>query len=172
MDALTDILRINTEIASRFGEVRKHIEKCNSITDLFETWYLKVGEVFSIPFLWITIFNEEITLSLRESLERSEILKDRINLIDRKCFEGLTGGQKGPILVNGDIRPYFVLLPRQKYLLHSMALAPFEMNGEIMGSLNHGDSSPTRYSPEMDTTLLAAFVRDLSLRLTEIVYIP
>jgi len=131
-----------------------------------------MGEVFGIPFLWVSLIEDELAEPLKTALFSLEEFQYRLNFISRKTFEALTGGLREPILVSGDIRPYFPLFPRHRYLLRSMAIAPFTLGDEVVGSLNHGDPSPFRYTPDMDTTLLSSLTSAISFRLTEIISFP
>lgn len=169
---MTDILKQNAEIAARFGEVRSRILKSHSVEELFTKWCDGMGEVFAIPFLWVTVIDDEAGAPIKDVLKAANSFYNRLNLVSRELFDSLLAGRRDPLLVSGNIRPYLSLLPRQKYLLRSMAIAPFTLGDEVVGSLNHGDPSPRRYLPEMDTTLLTSFVDSLSRRLTELVYYP
>jgi len=109
-----------------------------------------------------------MTVPLRLSVEVSPLLRERLNIIDRPSFELLTGGRRVPLLVNRDLRPFYRLFPQHKYLLRSLALAPFDLGKDVVGSLNHGDPSPKRYAPELDTLLLESLMSVISRRLTEL----
>lgn len=169
---MRDLLKENAEIAARFEEIRNRLRGCNSIEEVFITWCNGMEQVFAIPFLWVTVIDDEVATPVREAVRSLDLFRHRLNLVPRSIFEQVTAGRRDPILVSKNIRPYFPLFPPHKYLLRSMAIAPFTIGEEVAGSLNHGDPSPDRYRPEMDTTLLASFVHSISHRLTELVYFP
>ena len=56
----------------------------------------------------------------------------------------------------------------QKYFVRSIAVVPFALEGRMIGAWNNGDADANRYSPDMDTALLAALADRISLRLTEL----
>jgi uncharacterized protein YigA (DUF484 family) len=67
------------------------------------------------------------------------------------------------------MKPFYKLLPRnKKYFIKSLAIAPITLKGEIIGSINHGDSSNLRYQPGMDTSLLEKLAANVSARLANI----
>lgn len=168
---MTDIMKLNADIAARYGEVKDAIAQSETIGELFETWLTEMQWAFNIPFLWVTLLDDDLTTPIRAILVRSPLLRDRLNIVHRSWFEDLMGGIRAPILVNDDLRPFYRLFPKHKYLLRSLALAPIRLGEEIVGSLNHGDPSPDRYSPEMDTLLLESLADFVSRRLTELVYL-
>jgi uncharacterized protein YigA (DUF484 family) len=75
-----------------------------------------------------------------------------------------------PVLVNKDLQLYYKLLPpSNKYFIKSLALVPFKVNGEIVGSWNNGDAYPSRYTPDMETSLLQKLAETLSRYLTKLI---
>ena len=58
--------------------------------------------------------------------------------------------------------------PNVKYFLRSLAIAPFSLHGRLIGSLNHGDASPDRYRPGMETALLDHLARTVSEQLSRL----
>ncbi|MCX7981813.1 MAG: DUF484 family protein [Syntrophales bacterium] len=169
---MKDILKINAEIAARFGELKRRINRCTTVESVFIAWREGMEKAFAIPFLWITIIEDDLSLPVRKALDSSDFFRHSLNIVSREIFESLTANRQEPILVSENIRPYLPLFPRHKYLLRSMAIAPFSLGDEVVGSLNHGDPSPYRYIPEMDTTLLASLAHSVSRRLTELIYFP
>jgi len=53
-----------------------------------------------------------------------------------------------------------------------VAIAPVTLHTFPIGSLNHGDSSPLRYQPGMDTSLLAHMAAEVSALLSGILSRP
>jgi len=84
-------------------------------------------------------------------------------------YEIFSSGLK-PILVNKNLNQYYKLLPaNRKYFVKSLALVPFKMNNEIVGSWNNGDARLNRYTPDMQTNLLQKLAQAVSIRLNELV---
>jgi uncharacterized protein YigA (DUF484 family) len=73
------------------------------------------------------------------------------------------------VIASGDLRPFFRLMPPNvKYFIRSLAVAPLALHGRLIGSLNHGDASPERYRPGMDTALLDHLAATVSRRLSDL----
>jgi uncharacterized protein YigA (DUF484 family) len=96
------------------------------------------------------------------------MLNERLNIMDGAVFATLAPHGTSPVLATGELRAYYRLLPKNKYFIRSLALAPVTLHGRIIGSLNHGDASPSRYVPDMDTSLLQKLASHLSMRLSAI----
>jgi GAF domain-containing protein len=157
-----DIPRINEEIARKFQSVELRLAGCRTAIELFETLLVEIQREFAIPFVWLTLIRLPETAALREELEASE-LRDRLSVVADEVFREIVPAGAGPLLVNGDLRPFFRLLPpSRKYLIRSLAVSPLLFHGKTIGSLNQGDSSPTRYDPLMDATLLTGLARSVS----------
>lgn len=160
-----DIPKINEEIARKFQTVGLRLEGCRSAPELFETLIAEVEQQFAIPFVWLTLIRLPETAALQKELKASR-LRDRLSLVTDEAFCEIVPPGAGPLLINGDLRPFFRLLPpSRKYFIRSLAVSPLLFQGKPIGSLNQGDSSPTRYDPLMDTTLLTALARGVSERL-------
>jgi uncharacterized protein YigA (DUF484 family) len=150
-----DILKTNDEIARKFGEIEADLVVCRGIRELFERLLSGSEEAFGVPFIWLSLLRRPETEALLKLLGRSDILRDRINSIAPASFLEIVPDAAHPLLASGDLRPFFRLMPPNvKYFLRSLAVAPLTCHGMLIGSLNHGDASPDRYRPGMDTTLL------------------
>lgn len=167
---MDDIKRHNEEIAEKFIKIETALLFFPDGKQLFEKVLIRLEEEFDIPFVWISMINRPCLSGLIHSLATSQILKDRINIIDEATFFNLVTSNGKPILINDGIKPYFKLLPKKKkYFIRSLAIAPITLHQEIIGSLNHGDSSTLRYQPDMDTSLLQKLASHISTRLSEII---
>ncbi len=161
-----DIMTINDEIARKFRKIEGDLRISRSAAGLFETLLARMGTEFGIPFVWLSFVRVPETAGLLTSLGRSPLLRDRLNSIEEARFLEVIPDAGPPLLVNGDLRPFFRLLPQnRKYLLRSLAVSPLTLHGRLIGSLNHGDSSPARYEPGMDTALLMRLARSVSASL-------
>ena len=162
-----EIEKINEEIRKRFQIVEKDLFHCNTVTELCENLLKKIGEVFNIPFVWMTLIDEPSTEYLKKELTLSTYLVERLNLMKRDAFTEIVGPTIVPVLVNRDITPFFRLLPdNTKYFIKSFAICPLTFDHNIvMGSINCGDPSSSRYHSDMDTTLLDSLMRKVSTRL-------
>ncbi|HOK06683.1 MAG TPA: hypothetical protein PK836_07730 [Syntrophales bacterium] len=169
MDGVQDMMKRNQDLAEGFRRVEMRLMAAGDVPALFEAWVEGMGDVFAIPFLWFTIIDEPANEDLAVALSGIRTLRDRLRLLPREVFESLIPAGKEPVLASGDLRPFFRLMPKKnKYLLRSVAAAPIYLPNRVIGSLNHGDSVPGRYTPEMDTTLLKALARRFSFHLSDL----
>jgi uncharacterized protein YigA (DUF484 family) len=164
-----DIHKANDEIARKFGGIEADLAVCRGIGELFERLLLGSEEAFGIPFVWLSLLQGPETEALLKLLGKSDILQDRINIIAPAPFLEILPDVAHPLLASGDLRPFFRLMPPNvKYFLRSLAIAPFTCHDCLVGSLNHGDASPARYRPGMDTALLDHLARTLSEQLSRL----
>ncbi len=169
LQEILERLELNEEIAKKFFEVEVSILSILNFKDLFEKLLTEIREKFFIPYVWISLIDENDISSLVVELGSSDLLKQRLNLLPKDTFLTLIGNNTKPILINKDLTPYYKLFPKNEtYLIRSLAIAPITFQGEIIGSLNHGDPSPTRYSPGMDTTLLERLAVKVSICLANV----
>jgi len=164
-----EILKINEAIEGKFRGIEAEIAACRSAGDLFESLLAAIERSFAIPFVWLSIIQGPETVRLLRELESSEILGDRLKRISEGCFLEIMAGEDSPRLANRDLRPFFRLMPpNRKYFIRSIALVPLSFHGRLIGSLNHGDPSPDRFQPGMDTALLRGLAARISERLEEL----
>jgi hypothetical protein len=168
MDAIAELKRKNEEIAARFKTVEERSRRRRAgfaLRDMDRGHDLGLCHPVSLDF------------PHRPSRQRpphrhpgaSPLLADRLNVVGEDVLLGLLANGVTPVLVNEGLRPFFRLLPKKKYLVRSLAVAPLtDRTGRIAGSLNHGDSLPGRYDPRMDTTLLRSLAALVSVRLAEV----
>ncbi len=162
MNNVLELKKKNEEIAKKFDSIEERLKSAETPIRLFEEWIAGMTDAFGIPFLWISIITGPENAPLIKALRASDILKDRLNVVTEPTFSGLCPHGITPVLANNALRPFFRLLPKNKYFVKSLAIAPVTIKGRIIGSLNHGDSSPGRYEPSMDTSLLQALATRLS----------
>ncbi len=164
-----DIRETNDEIARKFGGIEADLALCRGIGELFERLLSGSEEAFGVPFVWLSLLRRPETEMLLKLLGKSDILRDRINIIAPAPFLEIVPDFTHPLLVSGDLRPFFRLMPPNvKYFLRSLAIAPLTRHGVLIGSLNHGDASPDRYRPGMDTALLDHLARTVSEQLSRL----
>ncbi|MBN2437325.1 MAG: DUF484 family protein [Deltaproteobacteria bacterium] len=158
-----DILKANDEIARKFKGIEADLAACREIGELFERLLSGSEEAFGVPFVWISVLRGPGTEALLKHLRKSDILRDRINIIVPASFLEIFPDVAHPLLASGDLRSFFRLMPPNvKYFLRSLAIAPLFLHGRPIGSLNHGDASPDRYRPGMETLLLDHLARTVS----------
>jgi len=169
IDEILKHITVNEEIARKFFEIEAGILSVGNFKDLFEKLLLLIEEKFSIPHVWITIVRESDVSHLIEALESSDVLKGRFSVVKRKAFLNLTNEKDSPVLVNERVKPFYALLPKnQKYFAKSLAVVPISLDGEVIGSLNLGDFSESRFQPDMDTFFLSQLAVKISLCLSNV----
>jgi transcriptional regulator with GAF, ATPase, and Fis domain len=169
IDEILEHITVNEEIAKKFFEIEAGILSVGNFKDLFEKLLLLIEEKFSIPHVWITMVRENDILHLIEALESSDVLKERLSVVKRKAFLRLINEKDSPVLVNKNMKPFYALLPRnQKYFAKSLAVVPISLDGEVIGSLNLGDFSESRFQPDMDTFFLSQLAVKISLCISNV----
>ncbi|MBW2310336.1 MAG: sensor domain-containing diguanylate cyclase [Deltaproteobacteria bacterium] len=169
IDKILEHITVNEEIAKKFFEIEAGILSVGSFRDLFETLLQLIEEKFSIPHVWITMVRENDVSHLMEALESSHVLRERLNVVKRKVFLKLINEKGSPVLVNEDLKPFYALLPKnQKYFAKSLAVVPITLDGEVIGSLNLGDFSESRFQPDMDTFFLSELAVKISICLSNV----
>jgi len=169
IDAIIERLHENEKIAKKFQTVETKILSILNFKDLFEVLLTEIREEFNVPYVWISMIRDSEVQNLIESLGKSELLKEHMNIVGRKPFMELIGDFRNPVLVNTNLKPYFKLLPRnKKFFIKSIAVAPITLDGQIIGSLNQADSSPSRFQPGIDTSLLEQLSLKVSLCLSNV----
>ena len=169
LKSIFERLKTNEEIARRFHTVETKILSILNFVDLFETLLTSIMKEFKVPYVWLSLIKNSELTDLLQSQESSDILKERLNLINRNTFIKLVGNNTKPILANKNLKPYFKIFPKtRKYLIKSIAVVPIFLDGEIVGSLNQADISPSRFQPGLDTSLLEHLTVKVSLCLSNV----
>jgi len=164
-----DILSINNEIAIKFNILEKDIAGCDGLGELFAKLVFDSAEAFDIPAVWISLVRIPETWPIVYALNNEPALKDRLNVIEQSAFSELCPEGHTPLLAFVDLHAFYRLMPpKLKFIIRSIAVAPFHLHGYTIGSINHGDPSPERYRPGMDTTMLEHLMAVFSLRLSEL----
>jgi GAF domain-containing protein len=164
-----DIPKINEGITRKLQKIEARLALRRTAVELFETLLADIQREFGIPFVWLSLIRIPSMTRLQKSLEASPLLKDRLNIIENAAFLAVVPDGVAPLLVSGDLRLFFRLLPpRRKYFIRSLAVSPLTFHGRLIGSLNQGDSSRERYYPGMDTTLLMHLAQRVSDRLSHL----
>lgn len=170
MNNKEDVEGINTKIATGFENIEKKLAEAKNIAELFEILFAEIEKEFQVPFVWLTLTNTLTAAPVIEAIKSSNLLKDRLNVIKPELFNEIIPSSLKPVLVNKNLNQYYKLLPaNRKYFVKSLALVPFKMNNEIVGSWNNGDARLNRYTPDMQTNLLQKLAQSVSVRLNELV---
>lgn len=168
-ESLFHTLKQNEEIAEKFREIEASILSILNFKDLCEKLLAEISGKFDIPLVWLAIVEESPIFEYMKALENSDVLKSRIKFISEVDFQHLISGKVQPILANDRLHRFTFLYPDHlTFEPESVAIAPLSLDGRIVGSLNQGDGTPTRFEPGMDTTLLEHLALKLSLCLSNV----
>lgn len=170
MDKKEDIKRINEELAASFSKIEAKLQEDQTIAGLFETLFAGIEKEFTVPFVWLTLMDNEKAAPVIAAIKSSDILRTRLCVISPELFGQLLPSGRKPVLVNKDLQPFYKLLPSSsKYFVKSLAIVPFSIGDHIIGSWNNGDAVGDRYTPDMETGLLAKLAVSVSRSLTVLV---
>jgi uncharacterized protein YigA (DUF484 family) len=162
-----DIERLNEEIAARFGKIEEAASSAETITGLFESLLTGIEKEFNVPFVWLTLIDTGSASHVMDAVNVSDVLKNRLCVISRELFEEILAGGLKPVLANKNLQPFYKMMPpSRKYFVRSIAVAPFSLDGQVVGAWNNGDADPDRYAADMDSTLLSALADKISMKLT------
>jgi len=169
IEEILERVKRNEEIERKFFEVEVRILSILNFQDLFENLLMEIRKTFDIPYVWLSLMQENHVAHLLKQLGTSGMLDKRLNIIEPEAFRSLIGSGTRPVLINGDLTPYYKLFPdHEKYLVRSLALIPLRQEADIIGSLNCGDYAPERYHPGMDVSLLERLSVILSICISNV----
>jgi uncharacterized protein YigA (DUF484 family) len=170
MDNREDIQRINEQLAARFSRIEARLPEDQTIAGLFETLFAGIEKEFTVPFVWMTLMDSEKAAPVIAAVKSSDILRTRLCVITPALFSQIISSGLKPVLVNKDLQPFYKLLPpSSKYFVKSLAIVPFCIGDQIIGSWNNGDAVGDRYTPNMETDLLSKLAVSVSRCLTNLV---
>ena len=161
---------INQIIAASFGKVTENVLAGKTVRGLFENLLEGIEREFGIPFVWLTLIENEIDGRLVTELNSSEILKSRFSVVSEDFIKTILPADTKPVLANRELRTFYRLLPpERKYFIKSIAVVPFTIGGRLAGTWNNGDADANRYEPDMKTDYLENLAAQISRRLDVIV---
>lgn len=163
---LIERLRENEIIAQRFHEVESRFLSILNFRDFFEVLISEIVDKFSVPHVWISIIDSSEISCFLDSIRNSEILHDRINLINEDEFVKISGKLARPLLANRNLDRFAILNPPEDSA--SIAIAPLTLDGKLIGTLNQADTLENRFSPGKDTSLLERLAVKVSLCLSNV----
>ena len=168
MDILESIkqrLKQNEETAKKFHEIEISILSILNFKDLLETLLTLISNKFKIPIVWLSIVEDNPISEYIKSIDDSDILQSRTTFLSRNVFKKITGITNfTPLLVNTDMERFDQLYPViLSQEIASVAIIPIALDGNIIGSINLGDSRSERFEPGIDTSLLDQLAVKISL---------
>lgn len=168
-DRILQLLKENEAILRKFHLLESKILSVLNLKDFFENLLTEMMAIFRIPHVWVTVIENSKLADMIEWADRSDCLRERINFINQSDFRTFFEAVTQPLLLNTDLTPYRRFFPQGHiYPIQSIALAPVFIDGEIVGSLNQGDTEKNRFEPDMDTSLLEQLMVKISLCLSNV----
>ncbi|MDA3896363.1 MAG: GGDEF domain-containing protein [Desulfobacteraceae bacterium] len=166
---LMDRLNENENIQRKFHEFESKILTILNFQDFFEILLTEMGNIFNVPYVWLSVIKKSSMASLINPLINSKIIIEKTKFIDRSDFNAVFGNMSTPRLYSNSLEPWTVFLPKEnKYHTGSIAIAPVYIDSEIVGSLNQWDHVATRFEPDMDTSFLEQLMMKISLCLSNV----
>ena len=148
-------LKENEATEEKFFQVEKQILSILNFRDLFNVLLTEIERIFDLPAVWLTLIEDCDAARLIPMLEAETELATRLRQVRRRQFDALLGKTREPLLVDKHTDRFTSLFPADtKWDVGSLALVPIWMDGEVIGSLNFGDTDPRRYTPDQDPRLL------------------
>jgi len=169
IEKILETLKKNQEIAQKFFEIEASILSILNLKDFLISLLDEIREKRHIPYVWMSLIEgSELADMIKQSV-RSDMLANRVNFIDRDVFLKLVENKTDTVLVSSDLEKYAGLIQWQyRTNIRSLAIAPLTLDGEIIGSLNHGDEKVCRYRPDMDTMLHSQLAMIVSICLSNV----
>jgi len=162
-------LNENEKIQHKFHELESKILSILNFQDFFEILLTEMSKRFNLPYVWLSVIKKSNLANLINPLIHSKIIIEKTKFINRSNFDNVFGNISTPLLFNKNLEPYAVFLPGdKKYHTGSMAIAPVQIDGEIVGSLNQWDHDTARFEPDMDTSFLEQLMIKISLCLSNV----
>ncbi len=157
------------QLQQKFHALETRILSILNLQDFFEILLTEMGRIFNIPFVWLSVIKKSMLADLINPLIDSRIIIERTRFLDKREFDRIFGGNAIPMLFSGDLSGCSIFLPRSdRFCSGSMAIAPVQIDGEIVGSLNQWDPSPRRFEPNLDVSFLEQLMMKVSLCLSNV----
>jgi len=165
-----DMKSINDLLTARFKKIEDGVVLAENIAGLFENLVEGIEKEFSVPFVWLTLMDHEKAVPIINEIKSSDILKSRFSVVSQELLEIILSGGSKPILANKDLQPFYRLLPpNRKYFVKSIAVVPFAIDGQMIGTWNSGDADANRYEPDMRTDLIESLTAQISRKLSQLI---
>ncbi len=169
IDVIYERLRENEQIHRKFNLLESRMIATLNFRDFFECLITEMAGIFDVPRVWLTVIEESHLADLIRQLNDSEIIGKTTCFIKKSDFDAIIGAQGRPLLFNSDMAHCRSFFPDGRISsIRSLALTPVTIDGEVVGSLNQGDTDPARYEPDMDTSYLEQLMLKISLCLSNV----
>jgi len=169
IEGLLHWMHENEKLQRKFHTLESRILSILNLQDFFEILLTEMSAIFQVPYVWLSVIKKSSMASLINPLIHSKIIIAKTQFLDSQEFDQVFGNNSTPLLFTRDLSPCRVFLPgNRKYHSGCIAIAPVQIDGEIVGSLNQWDPSFTRFEPNMDTSFLEQLMMKVSLCLSNV----
>lgn len=169
VEAVLDWLRETEILQRKFYALESRILSILNLQDFFEILLTEMGRIFQVPCVWLSVIKKTSLANLINPLIHSRIILQKTQFLDRQDFDRVFGDHSTPLLFNQNLSAQKAILPGGgAYHRGSISLAPVQIDGEIVGSLNQWDPSPDRFEPDRDTSFLEQLMMKVSLCLSNV----
>ena len=167
--SILERLEQNEIIARKFHEIEISILTILNFQDFIEKLLFEISSKFSVPYTWISIIEESDISRYLQNIQNSKLLRASTAFISKKEFSDITRNSLKPLLSNKNLNRFNALIPEtSEYEIGSIAIAPFTLDGEIVGSINQADKNINRFESDIDTSLLEQLALKVSLCLSNV----
>ena len=168
-DTIIERFRENEQLAEKFHLLETRILGVLKFQDFFQVLLDQISEIFEVPYVWLSLIEDEDAAEPIRRMASSARLRTRLNQIDVDSFRKLFGRDDKPQLENEMLERYHPLLPEaDRFHFRSLAMVPVTLDGKLVGSLNLADASASRYRPGYNTILLERLAVKVSLCLSNV----
>ncbi|MGD9124355.1 MAG: DUF484 family protein [Desulfarculaceae bacterium] len=165
VDKLLKQARRNEEILGRLDEIERFLLARHELGSILRHLGPRIAQVYQLEA--VTLAFAEDNQRLQQSLGKSSQshLPGHCFWRNRKELRLLLGDLEAPYLSNKVLEPLSSALFPQGEFVASVAVAPLWVRGELLGTLNLGSASPSRYQPGLETDFLRRLGQKVALGL-------
>jgi diguanylate cyclase (GGDEF)-like protein len=169
LESIYQRLARNEETASRFHQLESRLLTILNFRDFFENLLTSLGDLFDIPFVWLTAIRGTPLAASIGTISDSPVLSSRTSIVEQELFSGIVGHSGRSVLANTDLLRFSPLLPKENFPeFRSIAITPLTLEGTVVGSLNQADPQAGRFEPGINTDLLERLALKISLCLMNV----
>ena len=106
MNTEEDLKGINRIIAASFGKVSESVLAAVTVSGLFENLLHGIEREFSVPFVWLTLIENEFAGKLINTFNASEILKNRFSVVSADFIRTILPADTQPVLAHRALKPF------------------------------------------------------------------
>lgn len=166
---LLDNLRVNEALARKIFEIETEVLAIYNSRNFFDRLLALIQEKFGVPEVWVALIDEPVTAPLIHHFTHCDQLTRSLTPLSAAGLQRLAGHFPDPWLISRCTDQHNWLIPAYlQGMVRSMAVAPLQLEGRLIGALIQGDPDPTRWDSSMDTFFLSQLAVKVSLYLANL----